>query len=144
MLRNPRFAAATWFTAILAVNAAATSVAALYVLAQNAVNLRVIATESPDERAVRLWKDHPVLELARRQIPEDEGLLYVAGAGAPFRGLIAYALYPRRFEPLQVDRLPPHAQLERTARAEGLRWIVVDGQSRLESGEEDRVWKFSE
>lgn len=144
-LPRPRFSSPWWLSLILAAGGVATGVAALYGLAQNAVNFRVIANETREERDLRLWKDHPVLGEARRRIAEGESLLFVSGPRAAFRGLVAYALYPRRFELWHVDALPSDEQLERIAHSKGAGWIVVDGMSGFEGHErEDRIWKASE
>lgn len=144
-LRSIHRAGPWWLSLVLAASGAATGVAALYVLAQNAVNLRVITRETRRDRDIRLWKDHPVLGEARRRIPPQDSLLFVTGPRAPFRGLVAYALYPRRFEFLHVDSLPSHEELEQFAKSKGAGWIVVDGNSGLaEPDGEDRIWKASE
>ena len=131
---------------LLTVNGAATGLAAVYVLAQNVVNYRVIARETPADRANRLWEDRPVLAEARTQVPDSEALLLVTAPRAAFRRYIAhYALYPRRVERLEVETLPGNAELERHAQERSVHWIVVDGKSGFgKQDEEDRVWRSSE
>jgi hypothetical protein len=110
------------------------------------VNYRVIARETPAERANRLWEDRPVLAEARTQVPDSEALLLVTAPRAAFRRFIAhYALYPRRVERLEVETLPGNAELERRAQERSVHWIVVDGKSGFgKQDEEDRVWRSSE
>ena len=145
-LKNRFFRGPAWLIVLLAINGAATGFALVYVLAQNAVNLRVVASETPQQRAYRLWENRPVLAEARARIPEGEPVLLVSGRRAAFRRFIAhYALYPRRVERLEFEQLPADDELERLARQRSIRWITVDGKSGLaEHDKEDRVWKSSE
>lgn len=144
--KNRILAASKWLTAWLAVNGIATAFAALYVLAQNAVNLRVVASETADARANRLWENRPVLAEARRRIPEEEPLVFITRPGAAFRRFIVhYALYPRPFKSVEMTAFPKDSGLERLARERSVDWIVLDGKSGSpEEREEDRVWHSSE